>query len=384
MPCVSDEQRRSLLLWTGVKLSKDGKSIFNYNPGIFQAGLNFLVALPFLPGFLNRAHVLQLLGLYCIMQVYMWLISTATADGAGKIDRQVHWCYDNIAGLARFVLGLFVSLVLSKTYYANRGVFGTVFGCSMGLAEMTVSWVRPPPRHAGNTAAKDSAKRAQELIVRWINAGFRLMWLEAVPGKVPDAIGEDMVKEGLLTTEEWTKVKALSSRCTHVYQWISNVLTDLYDKGYIASTQQLVQMCTQVDNMRGANVWGLPSLPIAYTQIITHMVKLYLLVLTCENGALASEQVAIGNANGYDWETVFVIVMCHADLALHNYLWQGMLDLHGGLYNPNSGTFLGHLPALNFMVFVRDVTEHLVSENDSLPYSLELAELEGEERLVKM
>merc|ERR1712039_668823 len=101
--------------------------------------------------------------------------------------------------------------------------------------------------------------------------------------------------------------------------------------------------------MRGANVWGLPSLPITYTQVITHMVKMHLFILALANGALTSEQYALGKANGYDWETVFVIVILYLDLALHNYLWQGLLDLHGALYNPNSGIFLGHLPALNFM-----------------------------------
>lgn len=364
-----------MLLWTGVKLSKDGKSVFNYNPGHFQAGLNFLIALPLLPGFLNRAHFFQLIVLYCVMQLYLWLLADSTAADYGPLDKQVQWCYGNIAGISRFVLGLFVSLVLSKTYYANRGVFGTVFGCAMGLAQMTVSWVRVPPRHSGNVAAKESSKKAQEMIVRWINAAFRLMWLEAVPGVSTEAIGKEMISENLLTQAEWDKITGLSSRCTHIYQWISNVLSDLTDRGYVGSYAQLSLMQKQVDSMRGANVWGLPSLPITYVQIITHMVKMHVMILAINNGALARHVYMKSEQDGYGYQNVLVLILLHLDLAFHHYLYQGLLDLHGALYNPNAGSYLGHLPALNFMSFVKDVTNHLVSENDTLPYKLSLVDL---------
>jgi len=372
MPLVTDAQRRAVLLWTGVKLAKDGKSIFNYNPGIFHNGLNFLLALPLLPSFVSRGHFAQAMLLLALMQFQIFVGSDATSKGLGMFDQQIEWCYKNLSGLSRFVLGLFVSLVLSKTYYANRGVFGTVFGCSMGLAEMVVAWVRPPLALRGDRDAQECAKKAQDLLVRWINAGFRLMWLEVVPGLSTEEIAKDILKEGLLTEKEWKKVEKLSSRCTHIYQWIANVLLDLYEKQYIISSQQLVKMTTQVDNMRGANVWGLPSLPIAYTQLITHMVKVHLLLLAFNNGGCGAMHYAIGREQGFTERRIMLIVFTHLDVIFHNYLFQGLLDLHGALYSPNAGVFLGHLPALNFMVFVRNVTEHLVSENDTLPYSLEL------------
>merc|ERR1712187_866444 len=217
-------------------------------------------------------------------------------------------------------------------------------------------------------------KNAQEKENRWINAAFRLMWLEAVPGVGREEMGKEMVAENLLEQAEWDKIAGLSSRCTHIYQWISNVLSNLTDKGYVGSYNQLVMMQQQVDQMRGANVWGLPSLPITYTQIITHMVKMHVLLLAINNAAKTAEQFALGEANSYDWETICVIIVLHLDVALHNCLFQGLLDFHGALYNHNSGIFLGHLPALNFMNFVQNVTQHLVSENESLPYTLELAD----------
>merc|ERR1711972_1229695 len=125
------------------------------------------------------------------------------------------------------------------------------------------------------------------------------------------------------------------------------------------------------DNMRGANVWGLPSLPIAYTQIITHMVKMHLMMLALNNAALATNHIERDGGFAADASNIIVLVILHLDLAFHHYLFQGMLDLHGALYNPNAGLLLGHLPAVNFMDFVRDVTDHLVSENDAMPYALD-------------
>mmetsp|Transcript_42722 Transcript_42722/g.74291 ORF Transcript_42722/g.74291 Transcript_42722/m.74291 type:complete len:197 (+) Transcript_42722:3-593(+) len=184
-----------------------------------------------------------------------------------------------------------------------------------------------------------------------------------------------MIEKNLLTKGEWEKIEKLASRCTHIYQWMSNVLTDLFEHGFIKDGTQLVHMCTQVDEMRGANVWGLPSLPIPYTQIITQMVKMHVLMLACNNGMLAGEQFAQIDAIGFKGHNLGVLIILHLDLAFHHYLYQGLLDLHGALYNPNAGIWLGHMPSLNFMDFVRNVTEHLHSENDTLPYSLELPKL---------
>jgi len=374
---VSDDKKKQLLLWSGVKLSKDMKCVFNYNPAFLQSGANFLIANVFLPGFINRAHIFQLLFLIGMMHIWIWIpnLGSEYVNGTRTLievnNMMVVGCYENIAALSRFVLGLFVSLALAKTYYSNRGMFGTVFGSSMGLAQMTVAWVRAPN---DGIASKTSAATGRELLVRWINAAFRLMWLEAVPGKTPDDIGKDMLGAGVLTKAEWEYIKDLPSRCTHIYQWMNNVVLDLHKKCYIARPEFVVQMNTQIDLMRGANVWGLPSLPIAYTMIITNMVKLHVLMLALKNGAMV---LKVLDGDVVNW---FAIILLHLDTVVHNYLYQGLLDLHGALYNPNSGELVGHLPAVNFLDFVRTVTEDLLKntpdKDDSiLPYKLELADI---------
>lgn len=102
------------------------------------------------------------------------------------------------------------------------------------------------------------------------------------------------------------------------------------------------------------------------------------MMLAFNNGALAARQLEIGAVDGFSFQRIFVLVVLHMDLAFHHYLYQGLLDLHGALYNPCSGVYLGHLPVLNFMNFVRDVTTHLLSENTSLPYKLDLVNVKAD------
>merc|ERR1719276_180081 len=108
-----------------------------------------------------------------------------------------------LGGLTRFVLGLFVSLALAKTYYANRGEFGVLFGRTMGFSQMVVAWVHAPmPQNGGSSVAACNARR---LLLRWANAAFRLLVLE-VKNTDGDEIGAEMVERCLLTDLEWSHI----------------------------------------------------------------------------------------------------------------------------------------------------------------------------------
>merc|ERR1719498_539143 len=102
--------------------------------------------------------------------------------------------YEHLEKLTPFVLGLFISLMIAKTYYANRGMFGTLFGRSLAFAQMVVAWVRAPSANQ-----KAAAVRAQHLLIRWTNAAFRLMVCECKDGVRKDMLEQDMLNSDLLT-----------------------------------------------------------------------------------------------------------------------------------------------------------------------------------------
>ena len=221
-------------LAAGVKLSKDGRSVFNYDPGKVTSGMNFLRLYICAPQFFTRGWCLQTLVIYCWVAFYAIVISDSPSGGGtdgkrGRVDAIASMCFSQISGLTRFVLGLYISLALARTYYANRSVFGTVFGSSMGFTQMVAAWVRSADDSA---ATRTSALRAQALLVRWVNAAYRLLVLE-VRGLDAAAIGDVLVGKRLLTEREWAHVQGLPSRATHIYQWISNVVLELHRLGYL-------------------------------------------------------------------------------------------------------------------------------------------------------
>jgi hypothetical protein len=341
-------------------MSKDMKNVSSYHPGELAKGCNFLWAWMSSPqNLLNRALFLQYLVLVAVTHLWM-----AFVPASNTLNIALPLLEKHMQSLTPFVLGLFISLMIAKTYYANRGMFGTLFGRSVGFSQMVVSWVRAP-----TPQKRDAAIQAKRMLVRWTNAAFRLMVLECKPGVTAEMLEEDMLQNELLTDAEWAHIKNLPSRCTHIYQWMNNVLLDLLCNGFIQKSEGLLkQMHMQIEEMRGANVFGLPSLPMPYTMVITLTVKAHLYICAMANGsALNLDPVKYGHA-----PKLTCYIGFHAKLFLSNLLYQGMLDLHGLLYNPNSGDEIGHLPVVNFLEFVNKVSGDLVEHNEELPYKLDL------------
>jgi len=305
---------------------------------------------------------------------FTWKLTMSdSAEGKlGEFDSIIAASSQEIGSLTRFVLGLYVSLLLARTYYANRGNFGTVFGSTMGVTQMISAWVRPVD---GTPESQQKARKAQLLLVRWLNAAYRVLVLEVrkEPALSSTEMGEILLERNLLTEKEWNAISDISSRSTHIYQWTTNVIFELYKKGYICDTKIVTRMSAQVDAMRGTIVWGVPSLPVVYTLFITLMVKAHLLAHTLVVGG----NMKLYHMSFMDTFAIWKLwILLIGDLAVTNFLYQGLLDLHGMLYSPNGGEYLGHLPADNFLDFVQTVTTDMVTKSGTtnageLPYSLE-------------
>lgn len=366
-PDIMMDWRIKLLKSLGVNVGLNGHTVLAYNPRTVQAGMNYFFVLCLLPRVITAALYYQWIFLCVISEIWAIFISDA-----GEADETVRIFATTWRSLTTFVLGLFVSLLLAKTYYANRGCFGTVFGGTMGFSQMTVAWVRAPPGAKRPDLADQSALQARQQLVRWANAAFRLMVLECRPLE-KEQIGLQLVDRELLTAAEWDNIASLKSRATHVYQWMNNVLHDLLSAGYICDAVFVAKMQSAVDDMRGANVWGLPSLPIMYTLLICNMVKVFLILSACSTGSMTSEH---GLLWGEDWAAHF---LGFGYLFFLNFLFQGLLDLHGVLFSPNEGIEVSHLPADNFLAFVESVTTALVANNQTLPYKMNIYDAKNED-----
>lgn len=266
----------------------------------------------------------------------------------------------NLGTLCRFVLGLFVSLALARTYYSNRALLGTTFSCVLGLGMMTASHIRPIDELDVDQVAE--VKEIHKTLVRWGNAGFRLMYLEnRGDDKAMVKSGRPDMMEGLLTDEEWAEISPLPSRCTYIWQWYGQLINECQHQGYISNSHNAQQFHQRLETLRGANVWGLPSLPYPYVLLVTIMVKVTLLTEAFSVGT--SLCVVVDIATDYGWKLSEVVVF--ASMILYvlvcNLAYQGLLELHSILCNPNGDKYIGHLPTPNFLEFTKKVTNNMIS-----------------------
>ena len=78
--------------------------------------------------------------------------------------------------LVGFVVGGFISQALAKTYYAGRSQSGNVYSQTIALASMVASYLHPSNPDDQEEAAE--VQDTRKLLVRWMNAAFRLMYLK--------------------------------------------------------------------------------------------------------------------------------------------------------------------------------------------------------------
>ena len=121
-----------------------------------------------------------------------------------------------VGSLTRFVLGGFVVFALARTYFANRNLLGNVFGSTLGLSMMVTACLKPPiePTKATSSASEE-VRGIQQLLIRWVNAAFLLMYLENAQLIDANGRGAELL-DASLTEDEWAHLAPLPSRCTYV------------------------------------------------------------------------------------------------------------------------------------------------------------------------
>jgi hypothetical protein len=270
--------------------------------------------------------------------------------------------------LVRFILGMFASLVIANTYSKNRGLLGTVFAKVLGFSMMVSTYIRPVNRD--DPVEKQEVEHIQKYLVRLSNAGFRLMWIECrgedggmVDGTHTDGSdrsrgtggsGRPHLMDGLLTKEEWQQIQHLESRITYIWQWCADCIADCTERGYIKDYHITVMMHNQLEELRGANVWGLPSLPYPYVFVVTFIVKVYLILAAMREGVTMGTIVSSAGEFGWDSTHYGLMALIIFYVSITNFLYQGLLDLHSLLKDPNKDEHCGHMPTASFVKFTKD------------------------------
>jgi len=280
--------------------------------------------------------------------------------------------------LTNFILGLYVSLILERIYYAQRAMLGGAFGGLLGFALRLLSSVKPPdgdPLASRAPVLPGHIKAVQRQLIRWTNAIFRLLWLESC--EYESQIADDIhIMDGnlgpLLTEDEWHRIKDVPSRVTHIIYWINTSVDDLKKAGYV-DPQVATELANQLNEVRSSNNFGLSSLPYQYVYLISSITKLMIIFKTLQKsfeiGLLTSARDFFSNRDP-DTRIAVLGVLIIFQLMVEAWVYQALLELYIVLRNPNQGKLSGHMPTPDFLQFTEAVTAGLLTQQETVPRPL--------------
>lgn len=280
----------------------------------------------------------------------------------------------NFTSLANFTLGLYVSLVLSRIYYAQRGMLGGSFGGILGFSVRLLATLKTPIGPGDSAEQKlllsPQVKKTQKRMIRWANAIFRLLWLECCDyeSQTNDSMS---IMEGnlgpLLTKKEWNRIKDVPSRVTHIIFWINTSVDDLRRAGYIDS-KAASALADQLNEIRSNNNFGLSSLPYPYIFVLATMTKLMLAFKTFRYSFSLALICYAGEYFGDSFgEKYYMFAFTMFELFAFSWMYQVLLELYIVLRNPNQGKLAGHMPTPDFLQFTEAVTAGMMVQQDTVP-----------------
>jgi hypothetical protein len=297
---------------------------------------------------------------------------------------------DGFQTLTNFVLGLYVSNVIAKIYYAQRSMLGDSFGGILGFCMRLLSSVKPLELddQAGSAPVlPENVKRAQKRMIRWTNAIFRLLWLESC--QYDEQITNNMeVMTGalgpLLTRNEWERIKSVPSRVTHIIYWINTCVDDLKKTGYL-DPMSANELGNTLNTLRSSNNYGLSSLPYPYVYAIISMTKLFIIFRTFQQGfSMALVVEASDKLNGWNDDRRWIMFVECLEIWFTVWIYQALLDLYMLLRNPNQGKLAGHMPVPDFLQFTEAVTYEMLQTQETAPRPLFADESDDDESEIQV
>jgi len=177
----------------------------------------------------------------------------------------------------------------------------------------------------------------------------------------------------LLTKREWARIRDRLSRCTHIVQWLSAAVVDLHRAGHLHMVDANF-LLEKLEKLRGANDFGLSSMPYPYIFTIVVLTKLFLLTRTI---AAAFDIAIFYSAYRYfggddvdylpasEFGTLMAVVT--VDMAIVSWVYQALLDLYTLLKRPNQGILAGHMPVPTFLQFTESVSIASAKRGRSAP-----------------
>lgn len=236
-----------------------------------------------------------------------------------------------MATLVAFVIGGFVIMNVSK-WSRKRGTYGLLCGKTREQLISVAAFLQPGS--GGDAATSQRALNYRRQFGRYTVLALELAMQKARGKMDVEGMKDWLQRLKLIEEDEWERMVP-GDRHTTVYFWLLAIAERARADGLL-SDQAAMSVFDSVKAARGAAndlMDLLPnSLPFAYAQMVTFLVKTHTLICSTEFGlkladARHAEQFADGVPVGFTVLSLVVVFMINACM-------QGFLDLHSFLHNP--------------------------------------------------
>jgi hypothetical protein len=293
-------------------------------------------------------HVAVLCLVFTAVAVGMWAgIENLETLDTGSLQELASY----MNGFCPFVLGLYVSLALTRWWALRVQALGSVFDAVANSA-MLVSCVLANPEH----------RVVRDLVVKWGMASIFLL----VKAAREDTRDADLVAKGLLSESELEKLQGISlhGRAMVMWAWIMRISQETFEaargpRPHAPKLMAVFNQCIAARNgIQVIHTYLQTQLPFAYVHLLTLLINVNNLVVTIKCGAVFIVSYAKDDHQTMGYQILMLLLV--------PVLYHGLLSISYVIQDPFGEDMLD-FPIAAFVEYVAQCCDAALLAQDRYP-----------------
>lgn len=326
------------------------------------------IATAFIRGTILRLDdgVLKHMGVLLVLATAVACIMWSGIEDLENVDTtSLEKLADYMNGFCPFVLGLYVSLALSRWWALRVQALGSVFD-SVANCAMITACVLPGPEH----------RVVRDYVVKWGLASIFLL----VKGARGSKECSDMAKKGLLSENEVDALKDVSEngRAMVMWSWIMRLAQETFESArgprpHAPKLMLIFNQCISArDGIQTIHTYLQTQLPFAYVHLLTLLVNVNNLVISIKCGAVFIVALAKDDHQTMAYQVLMFLLV--------PVLYHGLLSISYVIHDPFGEDMLD-FPIAAFVEYVAQCCDAVLVAQDNYP-GTPSAELGGEDAAI--
>lgn len=296
--------------------------------------------------------VIRHVGVLLIISVAVALSMWTAIDNLETLDtKSLEGLADYMNGFCPFVLGLYISLALTRWWALRVQALGAVFDAVANVA-MIVSCVLASAEH----------RVVRDLVVKWGMASIFLL----VKAARDDNNDTDLVSKGLLSAAELERLSdvSLHGRAMVMWAWIMRISQETFEaargpRPHAPKLMAVFNQCIAARNgIQVIHTYLQTQLPFAYVHLLTLLVNVNNLVVAIKCGAVFIVALAKDDHQTMGYQLLMLVLV--------PVLYHGLLSISYVIQDPFGEDMLD-FPIAAFVEYVAQCCDAALVAQDRYP-----------------